>query len=210
MLAITKFRDDLSQFPVIGSARREHIDRWIEDPRVQEVWERLAAIAPDLEAKDFIHVVLMLRQRAASAVAQRKFYIEECNSWRAKYDKKLKRLACSRIPDLELAGQLQEVATGLQLNATILSFIPEVPDGDFSRQDKDGSRVRELFELELGRYFQDICGQWLDWEVAALTEIAFPGKHISEDMVRQMRQPSAKIQVNQQVPSNEVSIVPDQ
>ena len=56
----------------------------------------------------------------------------------------------------------------------------------------------------------DICGQWLDREVAALTEIAFPGKEINEDMVRGMRRSCAKVQVSLRVLSNDVSIVPDQ
>src|SRR6478609_5800563 len=90
-MAAVAFRDDLARFPVIGSTRREHIERWMEDPRVQEVWEKLAATAPDLEPKAFIHFVLMLRQGVSDASAQR-YYIEKCNTWRAKYNKVLKRL----------------------------------------------------------------------------------------------------------------------
>ena len=208
MVAIA-FRDDLARFPVIGSTRREHIERWMEDPRVQEVWEKLAATAPDLEPKAFIHFVLMLRQGVSDASAQR-YYIEKCNTWRAKYNKVLKRLVSSQMPDLELARQLENVVEGLQLNAAILSFVTTLGRDNSSQQEEDGARARKLFEMELGRYFQDICGQWLDREVAALTEIAFPGKEISEDMVRGMRRSCAKVQVSLRVPSNDVSIVPDQ
>jgi hypothetical protein len=205
---LIEFRDELASYPVIGSARRDHIDRWIEDPRVQEVWEKLIAVAPDLEAKDFIHFVLMLRQLVAGAVP-RKHCVEECNSWRVKYQRELKRLVSSPVSDLELASQLVEVAEGLHVNATILSLVTEVQDGDFTRPDKDGSPARKLFELELGRYFQDVCGRWLDWEVAALTEIAFAGEATSEDEIRELRQANAKIQVNQHVPPDTVSIVPN-
>ena len=120
MVAVA-FRDDLARFPVIGPTRREHIERWMEDPRVQEVWEKLAATAPDLEPKAFIHFVLMLRQGVSDASAQR-YYIERCNTWRAKYNKVLKRLVSSQMPDLELARQLENVVEGLQLNAAILSL----------------------------------------------------------------------------------------
>jgi hypothetical protein len=208
-MAAVAFRDDLARFPVIGSTRREHIERWMEDPRVQVVWEKLAATAPDLEPKAFIHFVLMLRQGVSDASAQR-YYIEKCNTWRAKYNKVLKRLVSSQMPDLELARQLENVVEGLQLNAAILSFVTTLGRDNSSRQEEDGARARKLFEMELSRYFQDICGQWLDREVAALTEIAFPGKEINEDMVRGMRRSCAKVQVSLRVPSNDVSIVPDQ
>jgi hypothetical protein len=205
---LTEFRDELARFPVIGSTRRDHIDRWIADPRVQEIWVKLNAIAPDLQAKDFIHYVLMLRQLVGATVP-RKHCVEECNSWRIKYQTELKHLASSPVSDLELASQQVQVAEGLRANATVLSLVTEVQGRDFTRPDRDGSAARTLFELELGRYFQEICGRWLDWEVAALTEIAFAGKVTSEDEIRKLRRPNANIQVNQHVPPDIVSIVPD-
>jgi hypothetical protein len=63
------------------------------------------------------------------------------------------------------------------------------------REDKtqrdDNWRVRKLCIAELSNFWREHCGRWSDAEVAALTEIAFPGTEISAEQVRNVRRSMA-------------------
>jgi hypothetical protein len=53
--------------------------------------------------------------------------------------------------------------------------------------DRKGSRKRQRFSARLSEHLHLLAGRWCDAEVATLTEIAFPGKEITIDMVRAAR-----------------------
>jgi len=46
---------------------------------------------------------------------------------------------------------------------------------------------RWKFSSQLSEYLHSCIGKWCDSEVAALTEIAYPGKEVTIDMVRKAR-----------------------
>jgi hypothetical protein len=52
--------------------------------------------------------------------------------------------------------------------------------------------VRLLFMQIMGDYFLSLTGKWMDDQVAALTEIAFPGKPLDRDDVIAARKPRTK------------------
>jgi hypothetical protein len=61
------------------------------------------------------------------------------------------------------------------------------PDQEQRVIDRDGSLKRQWFSARLSEYLHLGTGKWCDVEVATLTEIAFPGKDVTIDMVRKAR-----------------------
>src|SRR5271169_451464 len=118
MPSTTKFRDELAHFPAIGFARREHLERWANDDRLEEVWEKLEAAVPTLNEQELIGVVLRVRQDALSLVDRLDRIQAERDYWLPIYASELDytrdlMLSANKTP-AQIASHLEKIAASLR------------------------------------------------------------------------------------------------
>src|ERR1035437_4797538 len=78
MLTATSFKDELRRFPwPKSSAIRQHLTRWRDDYRAEEVWKKIHAISDCISAAEFIRVVIKARSEAGGLVPRLNHYVSE-------------------------------------------------------------------------------------------------------------------------------------
>ena len=97
------------------------------------------------------------------------------------------KVFASRLSLTEIASRLEDFAKGLRDwdDSPPGLFVPS--GVKVSRKDQSGLRVRKIFVQQVSDFLHKHCGQWRDWEVLVLTEIAFPGQRLDEEQIRTMR-----------------------
>ena len=219
MLSGFSFQQELRQVRhgARESADRELLDRWLSDPRADEIWGAIREAAEHsgkaASPLEFIQTIIKAR-RSAQASVNRTYG----TSWTKKFGRKVavpgfndewatalpalkKKLAAlsTKLGPLEVAGILEEEADFIRLlHRRYFGFadhlkLPDQPHPfPLSRKDQKGSRVRRLFAQIVCHHLQTHYGRWFEGPVATLTEIAFPGKEMDKDDVikaRRQRQP---------------------
>jgi hypothetical protein len=191
-LALYKETPDLSSYD------RAHLQRWADDNRAEEIWQRInRAVQKNKKLMGptyLIHEILLAR-RIAMGIGQRGKFREE---YRNKADemerlgKFLRRPHPFGMPSFpagtELARMLDEAASYFRNQVEITRNIPDVIK--FSRK----STPRMVFMGTIGNDLKRITRRWLDQEVAVLTDIAFDSADIIDvRAVRRTRgQPTAR------------------
>jgi hypothetical protein len=189
-----------------NSADVEHLERWEGDCRLEEIWREFRALNPTTTSKEFISRVLKAR-RNANALLNR---ISQSKHWRKElhkhYAERANDIFARQESLLDTAGDLlalfynmraAAVAFEIAENSLLPQNSPRVSRQNKTqkREDKtqrdDNWRVRKLCIAELSNFWREHCGRWSDAEVAALTEIAFPGTEISAEQVRNVRRSMA-------------------
>lgn len=185
------FKDELKAvckaLPDGNSADRKHLERWEDDSRAQEIWDNFKALSPTTSLKEFIFSVLKARHIVNALPAQ----ISASEDWHKEWQKYFAQSAAEIFaPHRSLTDAMarlstlyQEAVSALHLHKRRLP--PELPY--ISRQNKNNWRVRRLCIDVLSNFWHQQCGRWGDDEVAALTEIAFPGAEITGGQVRTAR-----------------------
>jgi hypothetical protein len=171
-----------------SSADRELIQRWREDPRVEEVWRAIHKAAPLLMPTDLITTILAARRSTRASINRAGLFNKELAAILPAAKERLSRL--SSLPPNLGPLEAQEIR---DLRRRYFGFsdhlgLPGQPKFKLSPKDQRGSRVRKLFVQIVSHDLHQRCGKWLPEQVAALTEIAFPGgKELDAEDVKKAR-----------------------
>jgi hypothetical protein len=156
---------------------RAHLQRWIEDGRAEQVWDKIQCAVRSnnlwLPPKIFITDILAAR-RVAIATGHRgklrESYRNAADEMQrvAKFLRKPHRYGMPGYPQsTTLARMLDDAAGYFRTEVEPSRNVPGVLK--FSRQ----SQPHMIFMSEVSNDLKGITGRWLDEEVAVLAEIAF-------------------------------------
>ena len=170
-----------SKTPGLTREDRAHLQRWSEDDRADEEWQIIDCAyraahehGLPLPRSVFISEILAIR-RVAEGIASRGKYRDRYR----KYAKQMEETArflrkphpAGMPPTLpqseELARMLDAAASALRMEVEQSRGVPGTVKA--TRQ----SNTPAIFMNQLSNYLKGITGQWLDDQVAVLTEIAF-------------------------------------
>jgi hypothetical protein len=178
--------------PDLGSDDRAHLQRWINDDRAEQVWDKIqsAARSNDLwfPPGTFITETLGAR-RFAIAIRHRgklrKRFRNAAGEMErvAKFLRKPHPYGMPSYPrSSELARMLDDAASYFRKVVEPSRNVPGVLK--FSRQ----VQPHMIFMSSVSNYLKGITGRWLDKEVGVLAEIAFDlPDHIDPEAVRGAR-----------------------
>ena len=173
-------------------ADRAHLERWLGEPRADEIWSTVRKHAIDkhrvISADLFVGEVLSCRTLAENPEIFPQ-YLAHAKSAET-LASFLRGPASGELPPpmpnipnyLCLAAALEEAARLLRDQAVFSAKAGIVKK---SRKKKTQSRV--VFIQFLHDVMNALCGQPLDYEVSVLTDIAFPGSETSIEAVRAAR-----------------------
>src|SRR5262249_23370622 len=179
---------------------RKHLKLWVDAPVGDPIWttvrKRLLpslAEVPELTVEYFIQNVLAIR-RSAEAIEEWPEYLKH-----AKQAESLARFLRGQesqilpppmpeIPNfIALADSLDMAARAMRERArAVASRYSTV----VSQKRRQGNAKRRLFMRTMSHLMTEYCGRPLDSEVAALTNILFPGADVTEESVRGARRPT--------------------
>ena len=159
-------------------ADRVHLRRWSDDDRADEEWQTIDRAVQKrgllLPPNVFINEMLATR-RVAQAIASRGKYRDRYRKYANMMEEIAKFLRkpnpAGMPPTLprseELARRLDEAARISRMEVDPKRDVPNVVK--VGRQ----SRTPTIFINQTSNYLKDITGQWMDEQVAVLTEITF-------------------------------------
>jgi hypothetical protein len=182
---------------------------WVDDDRAEEIWRKIKRKAPALPPAEFIQQVLNARRSAAASV-NRTIGVPGSilgeppivqgfnNEWTAFLPGLKKRIATrlSRSPSatmpIEVAEFFEDVAREIRmLHQMYFGFSDQVEFG-LIREGQNNDRSRVAFYRLMGDYLQKRCQERLYEAIAFLAEIAFPGKEIDAEAVRDALRPQRR------------------
>lgn len=172
------------------TAHQQHLRDWMDHEVIaRDIWARLKASSPDLDAQAFIRAVLKARTRALGIVKSLAIHKAERDRVLSRSAERAADCFSGRLSLTEIAERLECMADNLRdLDDWHTHTVP--PDYPLPRrlQGSDQHRARRLFVQAVGRMVREHSGEWRDADVASLAEIAFPTLgEISEENVRAMR-----------------------
>jgi hypothetical protein len=197
------FKDELKDVhkAVRNSADCEHLQRWEDDFRAQEIWDRFKEHNPNASPNELIKPVLKMRREARAWVAR----ISQTSDW----PKDLHRLYARRAAEVfarheslwDAAAQIGilfyemlETAETVELwRGDMLSGMPPHISRQKKTQRDDNWAIHKLCIIKISNFWQRQCGRPADAEVAALTEIAFPDVEITAEQVRTVRRSTGEV-----------------
>jgi hypothetical protein len=202
------FRNELTAFlagrkpPAVpgGIGNRNSADtalmkRWLDDDRADEIWTQIKLKAPNLTPTEFIQAVLKARRSAAASVSRifgaslpRGEKLPGFNAEWLEFLPILKKRIIrqlgfpSALPPTKAAEILEDAAREIRtLHQSYFGFSDQV---EFGLSRESSNRSRTAFYRIIRDFLQKHCGENLDYVVAVLSEIAFPGKEIDAENVR--------------------------
>jgi len=168
-----------AQRPRLTTAEGAHLQRWAEDDRAEEVWQAIERAAQEnnkllLSAACFICQILAIKRVARAMDHLRKDRVR-IRKHAEEMERKAKFLLMPDplgMPPIfprsgELARLLRDAAAAFRGAVAPTQYVPGV--GKTSRE----SDAPAIFMSQVGHYLKETTGQWLDNQVAVLTEIAF-------------------------------------
>lgn len=179
--------DKASGPPRLSAADQAHLKRWADDERADEVWNTIRSAAQKhgrmILDRFFIQEVLGAREIATSINHRRK-YRERFRKHAARMVEIAKYLR-ERLPNgflliptgEELAERLDQAARSYRDYVTVDRN--EARGMNWSRE----SKPMHVFMKWVSKDLKGMTGQWLDYEVAVLTEIAFDAGEIDAERV---------------------------
>ena len=192
---ISKFRENHG---ALTDADRDLLQQWEEsEDAIATLIKIVGKIEPAKEEEQIeaaaviIHSVLIAR---ADAIADDDFSREV--SAKKREERRLKKVVKSKLAKAIKDASQEQLAAGVHhLTRAMekLAKAKDISDLELSiRSDRNGSRRRTLFMQSISDTVHKLTNLRLDDEVAALTEIAFPGKELSGDAVRSATRPSTR------------------
>jgi hypothetical protein len=185
-----------------NSADTALMNRWLDEDRAhraEEIWGKVKRKAPSLTAAEFIKAVLTKRRSAAASVNRtvgvpgivRGFDAE----W-AEFLPDLKKRVAERLSGspaattpISLAETLEDAAREIRiLHQSYFGFFDQVEFG-LTRQGQNSDRSRVAFYRLMGAYLHEHCQERHYEAIAFLAEIAFPGREIDAEAVRDALRP---------------------
>ena len=169
-----------SKTPGLTREDRAHLQRWSEDERADEEWQiidctyRAVHEHGALPRRVFFSEILAIR-RVAEGIAARGKYRDRYRKYANQMEQTARFLRkphpAGMPPTLpqseELARMLDAAASALRMEVEQSRGVPGTVKA--TRQ----SNTPAIFMNQLSNYLKGITGQWLDGQVAVLTEIAF-------------------------------------
>jgi len=192
----------------LDSGQREHIDRWNDHPRADEIWSKIqdkaqerhpnnAFYASPRFAKFFVRCVLATRS-IAEGLDQRR----EQRDQYLKHAEQAESLAefLSNLPEIGMPPPIpfgMQLAQSLQQAAKLLRVFanPRNVPGlmRISIKDVNGSRTRVAFMNWMSHEIVGICGEPMDDVVGVLNDISFDLPEVTTlDQVKSARSPTTR------------------
>lgn len=185
MLSATSFKDELRRFPwPKSSAIRQHLTRWRDDYRAEEVWQKIRAKSDCISADEFIRAVVSARCDAAGLIHRINSYVSRRAHSISFHKAKMAKALASTQSLSEIADVLDDAAADFRV---IDRDLDELPANVITRKNQAGSLTRRIFYRTVGDFLYKKCGRLMDTDVAVLADIAFPGSENSPDQVRAAR-----------------------
>jgi hypothetical protein len=196
--ALQTFEKNPNRPSPLTDADIKHLRRWSEDPRCEELWQRLSG---PLFARPGGEVWYSIAVRLIDVVIAIRNEVEgreklEAAKKSAAEPPKAALSDLKKIARAALAGKAtdhpalwRERARLFQQAADFCTYLTSrsLPVTGHIPVDRKGSLERQRFSARLSEHLHLLAGRWCDAEVATLTEIAFPGKEITIDMIRAAR-----------------------
>jgi hypothetical protein len=171
---------------IFDTADQAHLDRWMNDDRAEEIWQKIQKLLPPgfyLDPLDTIIPIVLLARRSAQSAPNPKSIIDaykERSRQRLKRAEQLEELAKTwrelargnhpRSKEaLERAKTHEQEARGWRKASQKVAPKREL----LSRVDKSGSRKHRFFMKAVGEWIDQVCGRPLDGVTAVLNDIAF-------------------------------------
>jgi hypothetical protein len=187
MLSAPSFKDELRRFSwPKSSAIRQHLTRWRDDYRAEEIWQKIRANS-DISAEEFIRIVIRARGEAAGLIHTINSYVRARDHSISFHKVRIAKALASTQSLSDITNVLDNAAADFRI---IDSQCDELPANVITRNDRDGSLTRRMFYLAIGGFLSKKCDRWMDSEVAALADIAFPGTEFTTDQVHAARRPT--------------------
>ena len=173
--------------PRLRPADVAHLNRWADDERADEVWNRIDSAAKEhgmlVPARFFIQEVLGARDIATSINHRRKY--------RERYRKHAAQMVeIAKVLREPLPNRLLLIPTGEELAKRLDEAAETYRDYVAVARNKARgikwtrqSKPIHVFMSLLSNDLKGITRKWLDYEVAVLTEIAFDKLEIDVDKV---------------------------
>jgi hypothetical protein len=180
--------------PHLTKADREHLKRWADDDRTDEVWDSITCATrqhrltlsdlPDGFFKWFFIQEVLGQRSLAESIGNRWKYRDLFRS-RAAQMQEAANILREKNPDdfvlipsgEKLAQMLEDAAKQYRDQVAVSWKSPGVVK--WTRQ----SRPTDIFASSLSNILRDLAGKWLDHEVAVLTQIAFDDPDFDNDQV---------------------------
>jgi hypothetical protein len=202
------FTDELKDYRGIGKRRsvvREHLQRWADDFRAQEIWDKFKEHNPTASPQELILTVLKARDEGRW-IARLSQATEEPEEWRKYYARRAAEIFARQKPLWETAGEVGALFYAMLEAAEVFElhrgYMLDGMPPHIGRQKKTRKRdntqpdtmqrddnwaARRLCIIAIDNFWQRQCSRPDDAAVAALTEIAIPGTEITPEQVRNVR-----------------------
>jgi hypothetical protein len=171
---------------IFDATDQAHLDRWVNDDRAEEIWQKIQKLLPPankLDPLDTIIPAVLLARRSAQSAPNPKSIIDSHKRRARQYLKRAEQLeALARAwrdlakgnhrrskEALDRAKAHEQEACGWRKASQ-----KRPPKSQFlSRVDKSGSRKHRFFMKAVGEWIEEVCGGAMDGVTAVLNDIAF-------------------------------------
>jgi hypothetical protein len=113
MRAQQSFKSILADYPRRNSADRRHLVDWAQDPRAEEIWQRLNR-RKETDAKDFIGRVLTARRNASALMARLTQSKSQREEWHKYYAQRNSDIFAQNHSIADIADELLALAYAMQ------------------------------------------------------------------------------------------------
>jgi hypothetical protein len=186
--ALARFKAEYARIGRLDSADRDHLARWVDDDRAENVWQKIQNLAwgpvGSYEPMDGFIAIMLVARRMADSIPilpriDERSKIRSARHLERAHDlealaKAWKEIGNSSHPNAALAlDRAKRHEEEAELWRKLAQRPPPRRPFLFSRVDRNGSRQQRVFMQLVGEYLIDLCGRALDSEVAVLNDIAF-------------------------------------
>jgi hypothetical protein len=190
MLSAPSFKEELRRFTwPKSSAIRQHLSRWRDDYRTEEIWQKIRAKSDCISAEEFIRVVIKARSEACGLIPRLNRYHRECKHSIRCHEKVIVTALRSTQSPSEMADVLDTAAADFRsIDDRLAADMADFPTDLITQKDQSISLMRKVFWHRVGTFLHKRCGEWMDEQVGMLADIAFDTENDNTvDQIRAMR-----------------------
>jgi hypothetical protein len=179
--------DSTGTLPHLTKADHEHLKRWEDDDRADEIWDSIKCASRQdwlMLADGFFEWFIIQEILGQRSLAEYIGNLREQRDLYRRYAAQLQEAANilrEKAPDGiqrdELARKIEDVADQYQTFSAVSWNMRGVVKWTHK------SRPIHIFASSLSNILRDLAGRWLDHEVAVLTQIAFDDTDFDKDQV---------------------------
>ena len=190
MLSATSFKDELRRFTwPRSSAIRQHLFRWRDDYRAEQIWQKFRAKSDRRSGEELIRVVIRARSEACGLNHRIIRNRRECEHSIRRHEKEIAKALKSNKPLSEIAGVLDAAAADFRaIDGRLAADLTDFPPALFTQKDDSITLMRKMFCYRVGTFIHKKCGEWMDEQAGTLADIAFDTETDNAvDQIREMR-----------------------